>query len=320
MPTSIDEVRRRLTAMLQEPLLVEEYLRRYGPVLDIKYIKAVKEVQTKPPREIEEGKGDDPLYEIKVTCPACQRDQIPCYQLRAKSQQVVMNKFMVPSYKGAKGYRTVDYNYLAVTVCPRCLFASPDPKDFHRPSPDGRGVVRSGFTSAILSTIREKKDERMQILGALDDFRRPRTEAAAIGSYRLAIERASVEAFYEQPYAHFKMGAYALKLGKILKDSGSDNSAALKEALSHMEEEFKLSAGVNEDLDMQVIYLTVALGLKLHDEQKAAAYLGAFSRIRNEKLNQQIEEARDTSVLDRWAERAQRLWEDRDRDDLFTEE
>ena len=132
MAIDVVEVKRRLGALLNDANLVNEYIRQYGPSIDIKNIKAVKEAKAKSIMAPDEGVGDDPIFEIKLICPVCGREGISCFELRAKSQQIVKNKFLVPSYEGASGFKTVDYSFLSVTVCPRCLFASPDKKDWNR--------------------------------------------------------------------------------------------------------------------------------------------------------------------------------------------
>ena len=284
MTINVVEVKRRLNALLNDENLVNEYIRQFGPAIDIKNIKAVKEAKTKSLMTPDEGIGDDPIFEIQVICPVCNREGIVCYELRAKSQQIVKNKFLAPGYEGASGFKTVDYSFLAVTVCPRCLFASPDKKDWSR----SEGDTKSQIPGNAIITLQERIGERRTLLKAVSDvesyFKRPRIKEAAIVSYQLAISRAHVEAFYEQPYALYKLGAYSLRIAKILKEAGNDNREVLREALGYYEEAFRTSNCPSEEIEMQVIYSIVALCLKLEDPKKANSYIAVFANLHNDRV------------------------------------
>jgi uncharacterized protein (DUF2225 family) len=321
MAIDVAEVKRRLQTLLNDSNLVNDYIRQFGPTIDIKHIKAVKEAKTKGLSTGDNGVGDDPIFEIKVTCPVCGRDDLTCYELRAKSQQILKNKFLVPSYEGASGYRTVDYSFLAVTVCPRCLFASPDKKDWSR----SEGDDKTQMPANVIMTLQEKIGERKAILKSIPDpdnyFKRPRTVDSAIATYKLALARAHVEAFYEQPYALYKLGAYSLRIAKIIRDSGGDNREVLREALGYYEEAFRMSNCPTEEIEMQVIYSIVALNLKLGDPKKANSYLGVFTNLHNERANEMKENPKlNLIIINKWIEKAKMFWEDRDREDLFKDE
>jgi uncharacterized protein (DUF2225 family) len=321
MAIDVTEVKRRLNALLNDANLVNEYIRQYGPSIDIKNIKAIKEARSKSLITPEEGPGDDPIFEIQVICPVCNREGIVCYELRAKSQQIIKNKFLVPSYEGASGFKTVDYSFLAVTVCPRCLFASPDKKDWSR----SEGDTKSQVPGNVIMTLQERIGERRSVLKSVSDIdgylKRPRVRDAAIASYNLAISRAHVEAFYEQPYALYKLGAYSLRIAKILRDAGNDHREILREALGYYEEAFRTSNCPSEEIEMQVIYSVVALSLKLEDPKKANSYIGVFSNLHNDRVIEMKNNPKLNLILiDKWTDKAKLLWEDRDRSDLFKDE
>jgi uncharacterized protein (DUF2225 family) len=325
MTIDVSEVKRRLLTLLNDANLVNEYIRQYGPTLDIKNIKAIKERRVKARQAAEQEEGQDPIFDIKVRCPVCNRDEIPCYELRAKSQQVVLNKFLVPTYQGASGYRTMDYTLLAVTVCPRCLFASPDKKDFSRLSPGVLTEVKSQLTSNVIMTLQEKIGERKAILRYVSDyesyFRNPRLDDAAITSYRLAMARAKVEEWFEQPYSLYKLGAYALRIAKIMKDAGIDNKEILREALNYYEEAFRVSNCPAEEIEMQVIYTVVALYLKFGDQRKANSYIGVFKNLRLSRHAEIKDNPKLTSmIIDRWMAKAAYLWDYRDETDYYKDE
>jgi uncharacterized protein (DUF2225 family) len=325
MAIDVAEVKRRLKALLNDPNMVNDYIRRYGPTIDIKNIKELKEKRAKSLRTTDEGSGEDPIFEIMVSCPVCGREEITCYELRAKSQSIVQNKFLVPLYSGALGYRTVDYTLLSVTVCPRCLFASPDKKDFTRPDTGSVPGAKTQLSANVTMALQEKIGERRALLKNVSDydgyFGRPRTDDAAIASYRLATMRANVEAWFEQPYSLYKLGAYSLRIAKIIRDGGGDNREVLHEALGYFEETFRASNCPAEELEMQVIYTVVAVALKLGDQKKANSYLGVFANLKNARLADMKEDPKLNAVtIQKWEDRARRLWEDRDEPDLFPSE
>lgn len=325
MAIQVAEVRRRLHALLHDDTLVNEYIRQYGPKIDIKSIKAIKEFRAKTESYTgEEGSGEDPIYEVSMTCPVCATD-VTFYDLRAKSQQISQNKFLVPVYQGVTGYRSVDYTLLGPAVCCRCLFASSDKKDFIRRSPAGDQKLKSQLISNVITALQEKVGERQAVLGPLANpeefFRRPRTAQEALSAYRLCISRASVEAWYEQPYSMYKMGAYALRIAHIMKNAGLENTEAIKEALGYLEEAFRVSNCPSEEIEMQVIYLIVAVSLKLGDFSKAHSYLTVFTNLKNTRLAEMKEIANlNTVTIDKWNEKAKTLWEDREEADLFRDE
>jgi uncharacterized protein (DUF2225 family) len=325
MTIDVSEVKRRLLTLLNDANLVNEYIRQYGATLDIKNIKALKERRAKARQAAESDEGQDPVFDIKVRCPVCNRDEITCYELRAKSQQVILNKFLVPTYTGASGYRTLDYTLLAVTVCPRCLFASPDKKDFSRMQPGVLAELKSQLTSNVIMTLQEKIGERKAILRSVSDyesyFRNPRLDDSAIASYRLAMARAKVEEWFEQPYSLYKLGAYALRIAKIMKDAGVDNREVLREALNFYEEAFRTSNCPSEEIEMQVIYTIVALYLKLGDQKKANSYIGVLKNLRQARQAEIKENPKLTTVIiDRWIAKAAMLWDYREEPDYYKDE
>lgn len=327
MTINVTEVKRRLLALLNDQNLVNDYIRQYGPTIDIKHIKSIKEKTEKHSKnDVSDSEvGQDPVYEIKVKCPVCNQTNISCNELRAKSQQIIPNKFLIPTYQGASGFKTVDYTMIAVTVCPRCLFASPDKKDFARSATSSQAEIKSQLAHGILLILQEKIGERKALLGSITDyenyFKRPRSEESAINSYKLAISRAKAEAWYEQPYALYKIGAYILKIAKIIKDSGKDNREQLIEALGYFEEAFRTSNCPVEDIEMQVIYTIVALNIKIGEFKKANSFLGVFTNLINTRTAEMRENPKlNTVTIEKWADRAKFLWEDRETPDLFKNE
>lgn len=325
MAIDIAEIKKRLQALINDSNLVNEYIRTYGPKIDIKNIKAIKEKQAQSLLTAEDGEGEDPIFEIPVTCPVCNQDGIICYELRAKSQQVILNKFLVPTYNGLSGYRSVDYTLIYTTVCNRCLFASPDKNDFIRENKSAGGETKSQITSNVLMMLQEKIGERKAFMKSIDDytnyFKRPRGYEAAMITLRLAMMRANVEAWFETPYSYYKLGSYALRIAKIIKDMKGDNRETLREALGHIEEAFRTSNCPVEEVEMQVIYLIATLYLRLGDQKTANSYIQVFANLKNARLAEMRADPKlNTTTITKWADKVKYLWEDRNDADLFKDE
>ncbi|MGD9201562.1 MAG: DUF2225 domain-containing protein [Chitinispirillia bacterium] len=325
MTIDVNEVKRRLLALINDENLVNEYIRMYGPTINIKNIKEIKNKNMKSIRNTDTGVGEDPIYEIVVKCPVCNQDGITCYELRAKSQKILMNRFQVPYYQGAPGYKTCDYTLIYVTVCPRCLFASPDKHDFMRKIKGTSQHEKSQINSNILMSLQEKIGERKALLKSVSDyenyFKRPRLDEAAILSLRLAMSRANVEAWFEQPYSFYKLGSYALKIAKIIKDTNGDNREVLREALGFFEEAFRTSNCPSEEIEMQVLYTIIALNLRFGEKKTANSYIGVFTNLKNTRKAEMKENPKlTTNTIDKWTEKAKFIWDDRDSEDLFKDE
>ncbi|HON12239.1 MAG TPA: DUF2225 domain-containing protein [Chitinispirillaceae bacterium] len=314
MTIDVLEVKRRLQLLLNDQSLVEEYLRQFGPSAGNQNAKSSYNLR----RE-----DEDPIYEIKLTCPVCSKKGIISYELKSKSQTIVLNKFLVPIYTGRPGFKTVDYTLLAPIVCPQCLFASPDKRDFARISESDQ--IKSQIPDSVITKLQESTDKRKNLLKPETDpmtcFKRPRSAAAAIDGYNLSLARAKVEAWFNLPYAQFKMGAYCLRIAKILKDGGHDNMEILNNAIKFFEEAFRLSNCPLEEFEMQSVYLLVALNLKIGDQKKASSYLNVFNNLQSQRLLEMEEDpSLNCNTINKWRDKARYLWEDRDDPELFKDE
>ena len=326
MTIDVEEVRRRLFTLLGDQNMVAEYIRAYGPTINIKHIKAVKEHKSTTMQiAAESGNGDDPVFEVSLQCPVCNQNDITGYELRSKSQQVTYNRFMVPAYAGTSGYRTVNYSLIYTTVCPRCLFASPDKKDFVRPAKKGEPESKSQLPANIIMALQEKIGERKALLKTVTDyaafFKRPRTAEAALAAIRLSMMRAGIEAWFEQPYSYYKLGSYALRMAAIYRECEKDNTDLLREGLESLEEAFRTSNCPSEDIEMQLLYTITALHIKLGDHRKANSYVAVFNNLRTQRATEMRENpALVTTVIDRWLEKTKFVWEDREQSYLFENE
>jgi DNA-directed RNA polymerase subunit M/transcription elongation factor TFIIS len=264
----------------------------------------------------------DPVFSSTVNCPICGHTGIVSYELRAKSQQVVQTVFLVPIYSGATGYLTADYTRLAVTVCPMCLLASPDKKNFNYPSFTGNREEPSSLQASVILSLKDKIEEHKLLLpdalGNADYFKRERSAQVAIQSYRLAMARAAIEAELQQPYSYFKMGSYALKIAYIMKSEGQDDTGPLTEALGLFETCFQKSECPSDELEMQVVYLNVVLPIRLGDFSKANSYLNTFGKLKTDRLEAMKKNpSLNTKWIEKWEDKARYMWEERDNPKYF---
>ncbi|MDR0331137.1 MAG: DUF2225 domain-containing protein [Chitinispirillales bacterium] len=280
--------------------------------------------QSKGPSKAVEvpAEDQDPVFATTVNCPICGYNGIVGYELRGKSQQVVQTPLLVPVYTGASGYKTVDYSRLSVIVCPKCLFASPDRKNFTYPAFTGNREEPSSLPVGVILSLKDKTEERQKALpAALNDiayFKRERSAQVAIESYRLATVRAESEAELTQPYAYFKMGSYALKIAYIMQCEGQDDTAVLKEAIAHFEKSYLQSECTSDELEMQVVYLMVVLSIRLGDFNKGNSYLTAFGKLLNERIEAMKKNpSLNTKWIEKWQDKARYMWEERENPDLF---
>jgi uncharacterized protein (DUF2225 family) len=264
----------------------------------------------------------DPVFSSTVNCPICGHTGIVCYELRAKSQQVVQTVFLVPVYSGSSGYQTVDYTRLSVTVCPMCLLASPDKKNFNYPSITGKGEEPSSLQASVIMSLKEKIEEHKLLLpdalGNVDYFKRERSAQVAIQSYRLAMARAAIEAELQQPYSYFKMGSYALKIAYLMKCEGQDDTGPLTEALGLFETCYQKSECPSDELEMQVVYLNVVLPIRLGDFGKANSYLNSFSKLKTDRIEAMKKNpALNTKWIEKWEDKSRYMWEERENPKYF---
>lgn len=314
-------VRKKLDVLLKDEVLVEKYLRVFGPKLDMNHITKIKQDAMRSAPDGSQGEKDDPTYQIKVKCPICNQADITCFEIKAKSLTTAPDRFLVPRYAGVKPFRTINYSLFAVTVCPSCLFASPDKRDFTTFSVQTRTENKSQLGPFVLEGLRKKIEERKGIINVLDFtsfFRHPRNVEAGIASYRLAIHRALVEATLETPLAWYKAGMYALKVALLIRDSGGNDDAMLKEALDYLAKSFRASELKHPELEYQLVYLLSALYLRLEDPTQCQNYMGVLDKWKSE----QAKEAKDnpainTAHVDRWLDKAKELWTDRETPDLW---
>lgn len=314
-------VRKKLEVLLKDETLVEKYLRVFGPRLDMNNINKLKSEQLRAAPEGGMGEKDDPTYIIKVKCPICSQPDLCCYEVKAKSLTTTPDRFLVPRYAPVKPFRNVNFSLMAVTVCPSCLFASPDKKDFLTFSVQARSENKSQLSPFVLEDLRKKVDERKAMINTGDFeafFKHPRTPDTAIAAYRLAIHRALVEAALETPLAWYKAGMYSLKIALLMRDNGKDDEAVCKDAVGYLAKSFRQSELKVPEMEYQLLYLLAALYLRLGEQTQCQSYLGVLEKLKAELTKAAKDDPSITTAhVDRWLDKVKELWTDRETPDLW---
>lgn len=322
----IDEngVRRRLKIMLGTEELADDYIRRYGYTIHIAKVNGLRfanEYREKMRMGVapEEPKTDrdDPLFQIHVKCPACYAAEIPLWEQKARSLATVLDRFQMPSYKPIGTFHPADYNLVAVTICPQCLYASPDKKDFICLDPR-RTEVPARLHQGELAAILADADNRTGVLESSGLnvpkehlFARERTPQAALVAYQLAMERAQIESARNVAFSRFKLGGYALKQALIARTYGvGEETPYLEKALEFYKQSYETSNASGAQYEAWSLYEIVVLNTRLGNETEAGAFLGALDKVKADMATV------DTMFL-RWYNLTRDFWSERDNPDLW---
>lgn len=268
----------------------------------------------------EEKEKEDPILELRVGCPICGEEGIHHYELKAKSLAVILDRFCVPIYKQTPKYKMVDYNLITVTVCPSCLFASPDRRDFAAKSGITGKVEKSQLQTPVIADLQNLAQERKSLFkelkGGPNLFDRARNAESAILSYRLAVLRADNEIKHKVPYANFKRGFYWVKIAHLEKRLGCPQEIqdkSLGEALASYQTAFTNTDFPNEDLEYQTAYSLAAILIRLKQEKEGMKFVSVLDKYRAD-IEQRAKKnpAVNTVFIKKWLGIAREMWERKD--------
>ena len=325
----IDEngVRRRLKIMLGSDKLVEDYIAANGFRVDIVKIQALVKPQVEKVVDFGdpgETADDDPVFTVFLKCPSCYMTRLPSHELKSKSQQILVDKFGMPTYRALGRYKAVDYNLISVTICPQCLYASPDKKDFITRDPAARTrAIPARLHQGELAAILAAADDRATWLAArnLDVMKdllpRTRSPEAGLASYELAFQRAQIEFSRNVPFSAFKMAGYTLKKAVIRRTYEMDETEDLAQALKLYLLCFERSNAPGYQYEGMVLYQVIALGIRTGQVDLAGSYLGVLDRSKT-RLEGSKEDPQVASAFLRWYNAAREIWSDRENPDLWT--
>ncbi len=277
--------------------LVETYLSLYGLRVTQEHIAHVA--------SLDASSTKDPLFEVYLACPVCDRRDWVSYLYRSESQKLTTGDLLVPTgAEGLKGYATLCPTVYQVHVCPGCGYASTERDEFPTTKPQPKAAQKP-IRAPLVVSERTAADagERLELLEGADPVRmfgRPRDLEGLVIAGRLGVlsERHRVEAGL--PRANYRTAGHHLRTAWVASVYGEQEweRQALEAALESYEAEY--SAEGSEDMLGPVCYLVEAICLRLDDEVKARRYL--------ELLNQ--EERAKPGTVTKWHERAKTLYED----------
>jgi len=226
-----------------------------------------------------------------VNCHMCGKKDIPFWALQSRTMVSEQNIFGVPRYTEALSEQQFcNYNLIRVVVCPDCLFASSDSKDFQKQVADGDQPKASFNKGAIIELWNEKLPERKKLLeGKLSGFfGEERSVDQAILSYDLAVitadfifkadESKSPRARNYTPPR--KAVSNMLFKAQLLMDNDrkQETEKILEEANARLEETFLY---LDNEPSIKTGFLLGMLGLYLEDYKKVGHYLN-FLRTYNQ--------------------------------------
>ncbi len=318
-------MRKRLEILLGDEEMVTSYLRTYGPQIDLAKVNLLKESRRKvaaAAAKPDAGGSDDPTYTVQVKCPICGMAGITCYELKSKSLAVITDRFFVPRYAPVRGFLNLNYNLYAVTVCPKCLFASPDKKDFITWSIQTKSDVKSQLGPFVLEELKNRLETRKKMLEGVTDYAKhfvhPRTIASAVDSLRLAIHRALVETTLDVPLSYYKAAMYQLKIALFMRDAGKDDESVVKEALPLLMKAFGRNESANPDFEYQMLNALVAMNLRLQNFEGAQSYLGVLEKLKTERLKAvQEDPSIKVGAVEKWVDATKDMWTNREDPDLW---
>jgi uncharacterized protein (DUF2225 family) len=310
-------VRKKLEILLKDPALIESYLRMHGPKLDMRKIEALKEsrVQAAPAALL--GAKDDPVFQIRVKCPVCGQADLLAQELKSKTLSMTFDRFMTPRYQPMKGFRPLNYSLASVTVCPQCLFASPDKKDFITHSVETKSENKSQLGPHALEELKNKTEERKLLLPGIPDFAQffahPRSVNAAVLSYKLAVQRAVVEQSFSIVLSWYKAGMYCLKIALLQRDAGQSDDEPVRAAAKHLKASFSRNEAPTPDLECQLLYIIVALHIRLGDFNEAQSYFNVLDKMKRPPPDGGTDgKGGIPASLERWLDMARDLLADRE--------
>ena len=256
--------------------------------------------------------GCDALLRRNLTCPFHSFGvKVPYYQLRAGKLAAETDVFDVPAYKQAtRDGDAIDYNLVAVAVCPECFFATADTEllddtaDF-----DARTMAKIAQGSGLRGL--SLHDE----LGRDADaafFTHERTPEGALAAY-LCAAQSSVALYEAAPVRRaielLRAANHRLRRAAILEQHLARPADALAERREAATWARRAFAEVKGAPMYKAAYQAMAVLVHLGEDADAVAYLTA---LRDEKKLAHRDQ-QDPATLDRYLRRCTHLWEDRER-------
>jgi len=326
----LEEVRRRLGLFFaQNQAMVDRYIQLHGTKINMKAIQDVRdEIETMPnlapiTQELASTPNyaglDLPYFTVEVDCPCCSQKGIPHRELRASAMAQKNDPFLAPVYTPLAKFQPLNFLMVNVTVCPRCLLASPDKKDFIQFNRTTRQTVPSQLSSGIIAEIQDSIAERQEMLERAHikpEFQLcPRSSDVAILSYQLADHRARIEAESKHQFSIFKRANYHTRIALLQRQAGIDDTATLQKALTLFKEAYYRTDFPNANAEFQSCFLIFSIFLRFNQLKEAREYISVM-----EQSKKDVEARKDPAAvqaLNTWLGMTKARWDDRDNPRLW---
>jgi uncharacterized protein (DUF2225 family) len=252
----------------------------------------------------------DPLYEIPVKCPVCYTEPVMSYRLKSKCQTISQDELTIPTYVGIRGHADADLLEMAATVCPRCLYASTQSDAFTRLgglTGNQEVVLRDVVQEDLLLGAAQRQRVISQAGIAVAEFARRRSPKAAYGAYQLTAWSAAVKAQHRVPRALSELATAHLYSWHFAEKALDADTAlqALEKAAKAYAQVFQSGDHDTKNVD-QVLYLCIALHLKLGWREETKPFIVAFDRLRDRARAMASD---DLARLKVYQERITDLWQ-----------
>jgi CheY-like chemotaxis protein len=234
------------------------------------------------------------------------------YVLRSGKIETEMSFFDIPIYKSAtRGADYVDFNLLAVTVCPQCLFASNDPAHFIDPAE--KSIKPVEWTPATRNAVAGRTAVRKSLAPGLESsfFTEARDAQQALVAYALAIDSAKTvyeHNKYAMPIELLRLANHHLRLmhlHEMLKSPVAKLEEHAREAGEWLKKAFPLLEGAGL---YKTVYQLVAVALWTGEDKAAHQYMSRLAELERDATVPKEEKAH----IERFHSRCKTAWEDRD--------
>ena len=227
-------------------------------------------------------------------CWFCEEDfEIKVYRLRPKSQKPMSNLFGIPYYKEpmTKADHFLDFNRIRISLCPRCLFASPA-KEMFKPKTGGVKPKVFGmreFQDFWRKGLDGRKTAFEGLLKERDPLKSNLSEVKSL--YRVAIQGAeALKQFDPVGLNQWAPVSLKLTLAEILMGEGQPTEAEKilfeAEALAQ-----KLQTSTRENrYSLMSARLLFMIALYKGDKMAAGGLLNFFLKLKDEKFASMTQE------------------------------
>lgn len=225
-----------------------------------KYLNKDEEVTYLP--EIIDGPDDQP-YETHIkACYVCGYDKVKVYRPKKGATTEDWSNGLYPLYNSVPPYQDWDFLKTFVSVCPSCLFASSDPKDFSLRGLENEYPYKMDAKKVLTMGMSARK----RLIGSnaeLDEdtrFDKPNRDLELVlDSLRLAEKCANGLVLGDKKTAYSEIGLYCSLQAMLTPNMKQEK---LREALVSFNDQLKI-VETNREIIVMAYYFKIALHIAL---------------------------------------------------------